>query len=313
VRTGSEAVTAATASNAVPWRLCSRCAAKVDPQTLVSTEAARIAASAAAHKLWEEQAGAKLSFAETHHVSLRSTLSESELKIVANALEQLTSLLQQNTQCTLLTQTRPDTDLILIGADKAGYWAFLDALKAQFPKEDFSLQKSSTGFMTSHLACFDAQRGGGMGARSMALYQLAEMMMIRATDGKAPTWLRMGFASYCENIITKKNLVYAFAYEKNEVHFGENWDNEIKKFASQSKLKTWDQIFLCNAIGMSSLDYLTCYSMVSFFMNTDPKLFPKLVLAFKEGLDSEKAIQKVYSSDHQRMQNMWAQWAMSKQ
>jgi hypothetical protein len=313
IRTGSEAVNATTASNSVPWRLCPRCQGKVDPQTLVTAETARIAAASERQKQWEEMAGTKLTFAETHHVTLRSTMAESDLKIVANTLEQLTTLLQQNTQSTVLVQARPDTEQILIGADQAGYWSFLDALKALNPKEDWSLSKQSTGFMTPHLSVFNAQRQGGTGARSMALYQLGEMLIIRATDGKAPTWLRLGFASYCENIITKKNLVYAFAYEKNDVHFGENWDNEIKKFASQSKLKTWDLIFPCNAIGMSALDYLTCYSMVNFFMSSDPKLFPKLLLAFKDGLDSEKAIQKVYSTDYQRLQNMWVQWALSKQ
>ena len=312
IHTGTEPVIATTAANAVPFRLCTKCGAGKDPNALLAAETARLAAAPEIHKKWEVMAGSKLSYVETHHVTLRSTMPESELKIVAAAIEQLTTLLQTSELSTVLAQTRPETDQILIGADQGGYLLFLDALKAQDPKGDWALAKESTGFMLPHMSVFNAQRGGGTGARAMALYQFGEMLMMRATDNKAPAWLRLGFASYCENVITHKNLVYAFQYEKNEVHFGENWDTEIKKYAAQSKLKTWDLVFNMVPIGSAALDYLTCYSMVNFFISNDPKLFPKLVVAIKEGLDSEHALMKVYSSDSKRMQVMWAGWAINK-
>jgi hypothetical protein len=312
VHGAGEAVTPAITANAVPWRLCTRCGIGKDIQTLVAAEATRLAAAPAMHKKWEDLAGVRLSYVETHHVTLRSTMSETELKIVATAIEQLSNQLEQSTLSTVMTQIRPDTDEILIGGDNAGYRAFLDALQAIDPKSDWALAKDSTGFLLPHMAVLNAQRGGGMGARDMALYQYGEMLIMRATDNKAPAWLRLGFAAYCENLITKKNLVYAFQYEKNEVHFGDNWDNEIKKFAAQSKLKTWDLMFLMQPVGATALDYLTCYSMVNFFMTTDPKLFPKLALAIKDGLDSEHAVQKVYNTDYKRIQMMWANWAIAK-
>ena len=77
-------------------------------------------------------------------------------------------------------------------------------------------------------------------------------------------------------------------------------------------MKTWDQAFLIQPIGMSSLDYLTCYSMVSFMMNTDAKLFPKYCLALKDGMDSEKAFEKVYNMDVKRLQQMWVNWAVTR-
>jgi len=77
------------------------------------------------------------------------------------------------------------------------------------------------------------------------------------------------------------------------------------------KLKTWDQAFLIQPIGMSASDYLTCYSMVSFMMNSDAKLFPKYCLAIKDGMDSEKAFEKVYNMDVKRLQQMWGNWAVT--
>ena len=312
VRMGSEKITPATGANAVPWRYCPKCSANKDGQALISAESARIDAAVDEHKKWEEVAGHKLAYAETHHVTIRSTLDESEAKIVATALEQLTTQLEQSTLSTVLTQTRPDTDLVLIGGDKPGYTLFLSVLQQMHPTTDFALAKDSTGFMISHMAVYNGQKNSGMYARNMGLYQFGEMLITQATDNKAPAWLRLGFASYCENLITKQNLCYAFQYEKNDVHFGENWDQEVKKYASQSKLKTWDQIFPLMPIGMSALDYLTCYSMVEFLMITEPKLFPKLCVAFRDGLDSEKAIQKVYNTDYKRVQMLWATWAVSK-
>jgi len=312
IRTGSERIMPATANNAVPWRFCPKCGATKDPQLLIAAETARLAAAAAEQKTWEDAAGIPLSFVETAHMTLRSTLAEAETKVVAVALEQLTTQLQQATQSVLLTQTRPDTDQMLIGGDKPGYVLLLDVLQQMHPKLDMSMAKDSVGTLFTHLSIFNAQHNNGLQARNMALYQFGEMSMYTATNGKAPAWLRLGFSSYCENVITHQNLCYAFQYEKNDVKFGENWDNEIKKFAAQSKLKTWDMIFNVEPVGMSALDYLTCYSMVEYLITTDPKLFPKLCAAFRDGLDSEHAIKKVYGSDSKNVQMMWANWAITK-
>ncbi len=312
IRFSNEPLNATAYAAAVPWRWCPKCQAGKDAAPLVAAEQTRLSGVQAINEHWEQLTRAKLSTVETHHVTIRSTMPEPEVRGVATALEQLTGQLEQLTQTVVLTQTRPDTDELMIAWDAQGYLAFVNALMAQEPTQNWAMAQNSGGFLLPHRGVFNANRGAMAHPKHMALYQFGEMEIVQATDNKAPTWLRYGFASYCENVITHKNLVYAFQYEKNEVRFSDNWDNEIKKYASQGKLKTWDQAFLIQPIGMSSLDYLTCYSMVSFMMNTDAKLFPKYCLALKDGMDSEKAFEKVYNMDVKRLQQMWVNWAVTR-
>jgi hypothetical protein len=299
------------AAAAVPWKYCPKCQAGRDAQALVTSETERLSAVAATNLHWEQLTHAKLTYLETHHVAIRSTMPETEVRNVGTALEQLTGQLEQLTQTTVLSQTRPDTDELFIAWDIQGYSAFLNAMMKQDPNHDWALGLSSGGCLLPHLGMFNANHGLGVNPKHMALYQFGELLIMQATDNKAPTWLRYGFASYCENLVAKKNLVFAFQYEKNDVRFSDNWDNEIKKNANQGKLKTWEQAFLIQPVGMTSLDYLTCYSMVTFMMSTDPKLFPKFCLAIKEGLDSEKAFERVYNNDIKKLQQMWVTWAVA--
>ena len=299
------------AAAAVPWKYCPKCQAGKDPQALVTAETDRLSTVIANNQHWEQLTHARLAYLETHHVAIRSTMPESEVRNVGTALEQLTGQLEQLTQTTVMTQTRPDTDELFIAWDIQGYSAILKAMMQQDPEHDWQLGQNSGGCLLPHRGMFNANRGLGVSPKHMALYQLGELLILQATDNKAPTWLRYGFASYCENLVAKKNLVYAFQYEKNDVRFSDNWDAEIRKNANQGKLKPWDQAFLIQPIGMTSLDYLTCYSMVDFMMSTDPKLFPKYCLAIKDGLDSEKAFEKVYNSDIKKIQQMWSNWAVA--
>jgi hypothetical protein len=96
----------------------------------------------------------------------------------------------------------------------------------------------------------------------------------------------------------------------NQVKFGQNWNNDIKKYARRGKLKQWEYIFPLDLIGMSALDYLTCYSMVSFLIKNDPQRFVKFLLEIRDGAASDKALEKVFGRRVKDLQMMWAQWAL---
>jgi hypothetical protein len=308
IQIGPAALNTTNAASSVPWRYCTKCGAGKDPQALLANETTRIGAISAATQQMENATGLHLLYAETHHVAIRTTIPESETRQVVAALDDLTQKLQQMTSNTVLTQTRPDTHDLLIAWDDGGYKAILTGL---FPQAG-ELAAQSKGFTTETRGVFNANHGIGVHPKHMALYEFASMLVMNASSNRAPVWLKLGFAAYAENLVTHKNYVYAFVYEKNEVKFGDNWDLDIKKFASQGKLKTWDQIFPVDAIGMKSLDYLTIYSMVEFMMVNDPKQFTKLCLAFRDGMNSEQAIEKTYGRDYKQLQQMWAQWALTK-
>ena len=301
---------AASPADALPWKYCPKCQAGKDNKELLAVEADRIAAAPALHAKWADALKTQLVSAETHYITLYGQqLPASSIRGAAVALEQLAGNLQQMTGSTLFTQLRPDTHELLFFYDAAGFTKFIDALAEKQPGRDLSLMREASGINERYLAAMQLQKGL-FPAEDAALFSIGHMLMTEATDGKAPPWLSEGFAAYCENSVTKKNLCISFAYEKNDVKFNANWDADIKKYALQSKLKTWDHIFPIDMIGLKPLDYLTCYSMVSFLIKTDGPRFARFVLAIREDIPSAQALEKVYGHSINDLQLLWAKWAM---
>ena len=143
----------------------------------------------------------------------------------------------------------------------------------------------------------------------MAIHQFSQMLISKACGDQMPQWLCEGFSAYCENAMTKRNLCYSFTYEKNEVKFGDNWNQEIRKYATQGQLKKWEYILPMDLIGNKALDYLTVYSMVSFFMS-DPLRFIKLCAEIRDGAQSVPALEKAYGQPLKNLQAMWVNWAV---
>lgn len=292
-----------------PWTWCAKCQKAHKNDELLKAETDRLSASLNRNKMWNQKTGLQLLYVETKNVSLHANLPPAMAKKTGDALDKLVAHLQTVTRSTLLTQSRPEDHEILIAFDTPSYNKIIDMFEKD-SGEDWTLARQSSGSFGRHRGFFNAKTGNPTPPDHMALYQFANMMMQEATGGKAPPWLTAGFSAYCEKTITNLNLCYSFSYEKNEVQFGQDWDVELKKYATQGKLKTWEYIFPLSGIGMSSLDYLTCYSMVSYFMKSDPRLFQQVLLNIKDGMESGKAIEKVYKRPVRDLQMMWAQWAM---
>ncbi|MCW8131297.1 MAG: hypothetical protein KIS92_13190 [Planctomycetota bacterium] len=293
-----------------PWTWCSRCQRTHKNDEILKAEGERLARSMDETKAWSGRLGVQLLYVETKHVSLETMLPPAMAKKTGDALDKLTSHLQTLTRSTVFTQARPSTHKIVICWDSQSYNKLIDFFEKEDPGDHWKLTRQSTGGFGRRLGYFNADRGQGGGPEHMAIYQFANMLIQEATDGKAPPWLKAGFSAYCEKTITNLNLCYAFTYEKNEVQFGQDWDVELKKYAQQGKLKVWEYIFPLSGVGMTALDYLTCYSMVSYFMKSDPRLFQQVILHIKDGMESGKAIEKVYKRPIRDLQMMWAQWAM---
>lgn len=308
VRMGSDPLPNPVVS--APWIFCAKCQKTRKNDEILKAEGERLAGSLARNKNWNTASGLPLLYVETRYLSLHAQLPPAMAKKTGDALDKLTAHLQSATRSTLLTQTRPATHEILITFDLPSYYKLIDMFEAQDPGEHWKLTRQSTGSFGRKLGFFNAKSGNPTPPDHMALYQFANMLMVEATDGKAPPWLTAGFSAYCEKTITNLNLCYSFSYEKNEVQFGQDWDVELKKYAQQGKLKTWEFVFPLSGIGMSALDYLTCYSMVSYFMKSDPRLFQQVLLNIKDGMESGKAVEKVYKRPVKDLQMMWAQWAM---
>jgi len=293
-----------------PWKQCAKCKAGVDDAALADVEASRMKdpATGAAADNWTQMAGGNLSSVETRHITFRSQLAPAQSKAVADMLEQLTEHLQAISRVTVLTPTRPGTHELFLFTDRGAYEKVRDTV-APNPDIDRAALSKVSGMSGRNKSLFHVQPP--QKPEHMGLFLMGRMSMTEASDAKAPFWLVEGFAAYCENTITKKNLCYTISYELNDIKFTPNWNDDVKKFALKKQLKPWKDVFFASGVGMKPLEYLTCYSMVSFLIKSDPQRFTKLVLAVREGHPSPVALKMAYGRSVEELQNMWAAWALT--
>jgi hypothetical protein len=321
---------------AVPWRYCSKCRPKDNPSQLLQQETERLKADKAKASQDKIEAASRLKFirGETQHVTLYMQFAEplqgpqvkpgdgktktwedrtrSDLKDIAAALEELKILLERNSGTTVLTQTRPESHEMVIVRDIVSYNIALDSMMSENNVDEKLLARRASGisgryrsFYNSYLGTPDYPRL----PRHMALFLMGQMFMMEGSDSKAKPWLIEGFASYCEHAVTHKNLCYSFAYEPNDVRIGAGWDSEIRRFARDGKLKPWRQIFGLDLVLMKPVDYLCCYSIVSFLMN-DPPRFARFIVELRAGADTLTALEKAYNRKVDDLQSMWANWTL---
>jgi hypothetical protein len=300
---------AAKPEAAVPWKQCPKCQVGRDAKDLLDLETKRDAFEL--KKSMESKTSLKFSAVETRHVTLCGQDQPAELKDIADHLEKLTALLESSTNTTLLTPCRPDQDSIFILGDKGSYDTMLT--KAFGQKSDSLAFKTggSTGLHVSVSWPKAPPNGKPAPNVNKAVFIFASMLIQNSTNGKCPPWLREGFASHCENAILNSNLCYTIAYELNEVKFDKNWNTQLKKFAEERKLRPWSEIFPMDMISLGPLQYLTCYSMVSFLIRSDPKAFVKAVAMIRDGEISNVAIEKAYGRKIEDLQTAWGAWCIA--
>lgn len=298
----------------VPWQYNPNYKGEKDNEKLVTDAKLRFMEARKRYLAWLEMTKLKLQMVNTHHVTLYCELPETLARNVGDACEKLTAHLQKVTMSVALTPALPSKQEIVILWDDFSYQNFINVLAAKSPGTDYTLARAANGSSDSlHFGFFNAMKAVGAPPEHMALHQFGKFLINEATGGKAPLWLAEGFASYSENAVLNKNLVYSFRYEMNEVKFSPNWNEDIRKFAEQRKLKEWKFIFQLDLIGLGSLDYLTCYSMVSFFMKNDPQhfvQFVQFVQYLRDGMDDKTALAKAFGRPVEDLQKMWGQWTL---
>lgn len=294
-----------------PWKLCDKCIKNVDANSGAASISedmkARQERAREAHKKFEEHSGKKLAQFETPFVTVRSMLEAGPNKTVADALEKCAGILQNNSKSMLLVATRPDEDQIVIFADEATYIKYADSAFPTPDKDHKEMRNKSSGFHVPNLNVIHMGKPG-VPVENKAVFAFAGQLMEKASNRKAKPWLKEGFSSYCENATLGMNTMYRIAYEMNEVKFGKNWNEDVKKLAKDGKLKPWGEIFEIQMEHLKATEYLHCYSIVSFLIKMDPANFDKFVLNVQEGMDAGPAIEKAYSKKVKDLQGMWGQW-----
>lgn len=295
----------------VPWQYSPTYKGDKDNAKLITDAKLRFMEARKRYLAWVDLTKLKLLMVNTHHLTLYCELPETLARNVGDACEKLTAHLQKVTKSVALTPALPAQQEIMIFWEDFSYQNFINVLAQKNPGTDYTLARAATGSSDSRrFGFFNAKKAAGAPPEHMTLHQFGKFMIMEATDGKAPPWLAEGFASYSENAVLNKNLVYSFRYEMNDVKFSPNWNEDLRKLAEQRKLKEWKFIFQLDLIGMGSLDYFTCYSMVSFFMKSDPQRFVTFVQYLRDGMEQNAALTKAFGRSVEDLQKMWGQWTL---
>lgn len=285
---------------AVPWQYCPQCQSGKDGATLVQAETERLKTALEQHKKLQDQTRQTLLYAETRHVAIHAQLPEGSLRRVAAMLETLAAHLEQATLTTVLTQTRPNTHELVIFSDVQAYGAHHSGGGRKSEQDE------------RHKQVFVVSQGLQRPPENMALFKLGRMLMAEATDGKAPAWLMEGFAAYCENAVTRRNLCYPQTAPGDDFKYGESWDAALKRLAAQNKLPALERFFPLSRTNMSVTDYMASYSLVACLLKSSPRNFARFALEVRNGVPAGDALERVYGRSPKDMQAVWAQWVQSR-
>jgi hypothetical protein len=216
---------------------------------------------------------------------------------VAGALEKLAEYLEQATNATVLCQTRPGTHEIVVVA----------GLQDQAVHRGMHARREESD--ERHKQTITIIPGMTPPLENMALFRMGRMFMAEATAGKAPAWLLEGFAAYCENAVTHKNLNYPRTNAPDAIKPGDNWESGLRRVAAQGKLPQLEHLFALSRHNMSPTEYAAAYSFVSFLFKTSPRDFVRYVLEVRGGAASADALDRLYGRNAKEMQAPWARWA----
>jgi len=227
------------------------------------------------------------------------------------ALEMMTQHLQALTKSMELTLTRPDDYEMIIIWEKQNYARFLALMEPEWmPKvgNNWSILKQVSGSTIGNVSFFRQLQAGSPPPAHGAVNAAGRQQIVRATGGRAPVWLREGFASYCENAVLKKNLVHSIDYEIAKLQLNPDWSIEMRRLAAFNKLQSWKNMFILELRDYQAPEYVTSFSMVAYLILSEPVKFLDLARAIGQGKESEAALTEVYGKSVDRLQAAWLHW-----
>jgi len=142
----------------------------------------------------------------------------------------------------------------------------------------------------------------------MAVSMAGQQQIMRATSGKAPTWLREGFAAYCENAVLGKNLVHGVDYEIAKLDFNPDWSIEMRRLAALNQLKPWETMFSIELRAYMVPEYVTSFSMVTYLIRSEPQKFLAFVRGLSSGTEPQAALTGAYGRTVDELQTDWVKW-----
>jgi hypothetical protein len=281
-----------------------------DAAALVEAEAIRLKTAGQRHLDLEKKLGYELVRVETHGLVVHAQLPPAEAQKVGLALEGMKIHLQQATGSMLLTPQTPAQDEMICVFGEAAYLRLLKVIEEEQPDnlgESWNLMPELAGGVVGRTSIFH-QKDNSHPPAHMAVSQSGIASMSLATKGRGASWLSVGFAAYCENVVLGKVLIRYIRYENKELKIGDNWALECKRLAAAGALQPWSRQIALDLRDYELVNHVQSYAMVSYLLQRDPQKFQDMVQLFAEGKDSTEAIETAYGSKLDTLQKEWFAW-----
>ena len=284
-----------------------------DPQLLIDAQAERLKTAGVRHQEIEKKLFYGLTRVETHQLVLHTQLPLAEARKTALALEAMKTHLQQATGTMMLSPLRVEEDEMILVVGRANYMRLLKMVEVENEGnlgESWHLLPEVSGGTVGRTSVFYVQEPFLYMASHQAVSKAAGLSIQKASGERCPQWMVAGFASYCENVVLKKNLVRKVNYQINETPIGPNWALEVKRLAAARALKPWDQVMKLELRDFEAIDYIQSYAMTAYLFQRDPQKFLDLLELFADGGEVTPSIEKAYGQSTAELQTDWVRWLL---
>jgi hypothetical protein len=279
-----------------PWKYCDRCQKHNDPKNIVEMIKLANNRTLQTNKENVQQSGVELELLTTPFVSIHTNLPPDNRLRVAEAFEKVSTVLLETSKSMWLAGSRPDQDHCYIFKDIDSYQNYITKMFG----EKVAPYQNKTGFNTQHLDiardCPDSQYA----------YQMSLLMIMGATNQRAPFWLLEGLSSYCES---KAFGTENYGHGRLEGYRGKR-SQHVKDFANNGKLAAWEHLFTLKMSSTSQTESLQCMSAVRCLIELDPTRLDYLMQNIKNGDDSTTAIEKAYGRKLAELEAYWQWWVL---
>ena len=276
---------------------------------LESLEQERLKTAGERHRQWEERLQMKLTRIENHAVVIHAQMSSVEARRVAEALEAMTSHLQQHTGSMLLTNRRPATDDMLLLADQTSYQLALDDIKERETriKANWELLQRVVG-ASLHRISVIRKPDSRLPLEHIAVHISAGCQMQLATSYRAPDWLSQGFGAYCEYTVLRRNLMHGIAPQSaGTLRMDANWDVQLRRLAALGGLRSWEEMFTTDLAVYEPVHYFEAKSIVTFLLREPEKFLRFVELLAGKSKDAD-ALVEAYEKPLEELESDYRRW-----
>jgi hypothetical protein len=149
-----------------------------------------------------------------------------------------------------------------------------------------------------------------MPPENLTVSSLAMRSISEAAQWNDSSWLRLGFAYFCERKIMSKYLIHYIDYEVNEesARLGDDWIKEIRDYVRRRQpLTPFDDMISMEVRFYRPPDHLTAFTMVTY-LYSQPQRFLKFVQLIREGKEDRPALQEAYGMSVKKLQGECIKW-----